>query len=40
MAVLLILGFLAAVVMAIKKLLDDDTDLQSGHRYIKGGRLD
>ncbi|KAG1740372.1 thioredoxin-like protein [Suillus lakei] len=40
MAVLLILGFLAAVVMAIKKLLDDDTDLQSGHRYTKGGRLD
>ncbi|KAG1875422.1 thioredoxin-like protein [Suillus subalutaceus] len=40
MAVLLILGFLAAVVMAIKKLLDDDTDLQSEHRYIKGGRLD
>lgn len=40
MAVLLILGFLAAVVMAIKKLLDDDTDLQPGHRYIKGGRLD
>jgi len=40
MAVLLILGFLAAVVMAIKKLLDDDTDLQAGHRNIKGGRLD
>jgi thioredoxin domain-containing protein 5 len=40
MAVLLILGFLAAVVMAIKKLLDDDSDLQSGYRYTKGGRLD
>ncbi|KAG2069761.1 thioredoxin-domain-containing protein [Suillus decipiens] len=40
MAVLVILGFLAAVVMAIKKLLDDDTDLQSGHKYTKGGRLD
>ncbi|KAG2130452.1 thioredoxin-like protein [Suillus bovinus] len=40
MAVLLILGFLAAVVMAIKKLLDDDTDVQSGHKYFKGGRLD
>lgn len=39
MAVLLILGFLAAVIMAIKRLLDDDTDLQSEHRYIKGGRL-
>jgi protein disulfide-isomerase-like protein len=40
MAVLMILGFLAAVVMAIKKLLDDDSDLQSGYRYTKGGRLD
>jgi hypothetical protein len=40
MAVLLILGFLAAVVVAIKKLLDDDTDLRSDHRYNKGGRLD
>lgn len=40
MAVLLILGFLAAVVVAIKKLLDDDTDLRSEHRYNKGGRLD
>lgn len=39
MAVLLILGFLAAVIMAIKRILDDDTD-QAGHRYMKGGRLD
>lgn len=40
MAVLLILGFLAAVIMAMKRVLDDDTDLQAGHRYMKGGRLD
>ncbi|KAG0698012.1 thioredoxin-like protein [Suillus ampliporus] len=40
MAVLLIFGFLVAVIMAIKRLLDDDTDMQPGHRYIKGGRLD
>ena len=40
MAVLLIFGFLAAVIMAIKRLLNDDTDLEAEHRYIKGGRLD
>jgi hypothetical protein len=40
MAVLLIFGFLGAVIMAIKRLLDDDTDLQAEHRHTKGGRLD
>jgi len=40
MTVLVIFGFFAAVILGIKRLLDDDTDLQSGNRYMKGDRLD
>ncbi|KAF9224446.1 thioredoxin-like protein, partial [Gyrodon lividus] len=41
MTVLVIAGFLAAIFMAIKRLLSDDVaDWEAEQRYAKGGRLD